>query len=297
MPAADPRTRAATSPALRRFLPRSLALSRAAAQGERRWRVPSERARALAVTEAIVAGTGRAQELTELARRRLIEEQADGALFWEPWRVSELDGRSAAALGDALGAGRRLILSVCHLGPYFLQCSPLKPLGISTIFVSGPWFFEVPEPGLWGRRLARWRRGVEWLGGRLVPSAGSFEVVRALIETGEVVTSYFDMPGSTRTAFLGKPVDLSAGTSRLAHQTGALILPLRARRDGTRVFTDVWQAIDARRFAGPGELHEALAAVHERSILEIPEALEDPTRPGAWEQGASPSEWARPGRD
>jgi hypothetical protein len=44
------------------------------------------------------------------------------------------------------------------------------------------------------------------------------------------------------------------------------------------------------------ELHEEIAAIHERWILEAPEALEDPRRAGAWEEGATATEWVRPGR-
>jgi hypothetical protein len=33
--------------------------------------------------------------------------------------------------------------------------------------------------------------------------------------------------------------------------------------------------------------------VHETSILELPQTLEDPNRAGAWEGGAGPGGWAR----
>jgi hypothetical protein len=296
LPPADLPTRLKTSPLLRRALPRGLVLRRASAKGERLWSDAGERERAIATMEQIVAGTPRAAEVSELARRRLVEEQVTTSLFWQPWRDSEIEQDSREAADRALGSGRRVLISLCHLGPYFLALSPLDATGLSPIAAAGSWFFAAPEPGLWGRRLARWWQGIETRGERLIDAAGSFEALRVLIEDGEVILVYFDLPGSLRTDFLGKPVMLASGTSQLAHQTDALVLPLRARREGSRVFTDVWEALDPREFPDAEALHRALAAVHERSILEMPETLEAPGRPGAWEDAASTSEWARPAR-
>ncbi len=294
MPPVDLRTRLKTTPALRRALPRRVVLARAAAKGTRLWEEESERERALAAMSAILAGTPRAGEIDELARAHLIEDEANKALFWAPWRTSAMDERSTEEVRRAFSSGRRVLVSACHLGPFFLQISPIIATGVSTIAVSAPWFFARPTPDYWGRRVTRWWRGCAGRGERLAYSVHSFEVIRTLIERGEVVLIYFDLPGSVRTDFLGKPVMLASGTARLAHQTDALVLPLRARRDGARVWTDVWAALDTRSFAGPDELHRALAAVHERSILEMPEAFEDPGRAGAWESGARPDQWARP---
>ncbi len=282
-----------TSTALRRLLPTPLAVRRALAKGAAAWRDPEERERALEATNAIVSGTARAGEVDALARLRLIDEHAQRALFWQPWRTVSVDAASAANLRLALSSERRLLLSACHLGPYFLNMSALTSLGCSPVVVAAPWFFAQPTPDYWGRRLARWRRGIADRNERLASSAGGFAVAKALLEQGEMVLMYFDMPGSRRTQFLGKPVMLARGSAELAHQTGALVLALRARRVGARVWTDVSEPLDARDFAGAPELHDALAAVHERWVLELPETLEDPHRAGAWEDGATAREWAR----
>jgi hypothetical protein len=47
-------------------------------------------------------------------------------------------------------------------------------------------------------------------------------------------------------------------------------------------------------WGGPDALHDAIAAVHERWILQAPAAMEDPGREGAWEGGAGPGGWRRP---
>ncbi len=295
-PAALP-VRLKTSTALRRLLPTPLVVRRAVATGRAAWQDQDERRRALEATAAIVAGTARAGEVDALARLRLIDEHAQRALFWQPWRAVSVDAASVANLRLALSSERRLLLSACHLGPYFLNMSALTSLECSPVVVAAPWFFAQPTPDYWGRRLARWRRGIADRGERLACSAGGFAVAKALLEQGEKVLMYFDMPGSRRTRFLGKPVMLASGSAELAHQTDALVLALRARRVGARVWTDVSAPLDAREHAGARELHDALAAVHERWVLELPETLEDPHRAGAWEGGATEREWARAQQD
>jgi lauroyl/myristoyl acyltransferase len=295
IPSASLRIRIKTSPLLHRLIPTRLAVSRAEARGQKLWeRSSAEREHALATMEAIVEGTARAGEVTELAREHVVENEVLQALFWQPWRTAEMDAGSSARLDDALSCGRRLLLSQCHLGPIFYPMSVLAARGHITYAVAAPWFFQEPSSDYWGRRIARWRIGLFEREQRLVLSVGAFPVLEALLAEGEIVLSYFDMPGSRETHFLGKPVALATGTARLAVSTDALVLPLRARRAGHRVWVDVSAPLDPRHFAGAEQLHDALAAMYERWILETPFALEDPRRPGAWEQGATAEAWLRP---
>jgi lauroyl/myristoyl acyltransferase len=294
MPPASLSVRLRTSTPLRRLLPRRLAIARAQAKGRAAWEHPGEREQALATMNAILAGTSRAGEVQQLARRRLIEEAVQQELFWQPWRAVSMDPASSANLKRTLASDRRKLVSALHMGPYFLTMSAFAGAGHSTIVVSAPWFFQTPTPDYWGRRMAHWRKGVRLRGERLMCSGGSFANVKALLERGEIVMNYFDMPGSQRTHFLGKPVMLTGGSAQLAYQTEALILPVRPRRVAGRVWVDVSEPLDPLDFAGPHDLHVALAEVQERRILELPETLEDPNRAGAWEHGASADEWAVP---
>jgi len=87
---------------------------------------------------------------------------------------------------------------------------------------------------------------------------------------------------------------LTDGSARLAQEADAPILPLRPRREGHRVWMDIQAPLDPRDFADAQELHRALAGVHERLILELPHTLEDPHRPGFWEEGATADAWTKP---
>ena len=88
---------------------------------------------------------------------------------------------------------------------------------------------------------------------------------------------------------------LRDGTARLAVETGAIVLPQRVRREGTHVAVDYFDALDPRDFAGPDELHEALARVHERLVLDDPARVQDPIVTG-WGDCARPDGWSRPPR-
>lgn len=291
MPSARLDIRAKTSPWLHGPLPPWLAVRRAEHKGQRVWeRAPTARDDALAAMETIVAGTRRAGELHELARQYVIERTVDRALFWQqPWSAN-LDAPSAARLRGTLSGGRGVLLSACHVGAYYrLQCAPqLNTRG--TYIVPGPWFFQSPSPTYWGRRLARWHKGMK---SRPVPARGSFRIIQALLQRGDPVLLFFDMPGPRETRFLGKPTTLAEGSAQLALRADALVLPLRARRLGHRVWVEVAAPLDPREFAGVDQLHDALASLHEAWILENPAAMEDPRAIG-WEHGATARAWVQP---
>jgi benzoate-CoA ligase len=291
MPAAPLRVRLKTSPWLRSVLPAQLAVSRVERRAQARWELSAEdRESAREVMETIVAGTSRAGELDELARQYVIEEAVSRVLFWaQPWSA-KVDTSSAQRLEAAMSGKRGVLLSACHIGSFYrLQCAPPFKRRV-TYIAPGPWFFQVPSADYWGRRLARWRKGMK---SRPVPAKGSFRIIQALLERGESVFLFFDMPGPRHTRFLGKPAEMAEGSAQLALRADALVLPVRARRAGHRVWVDAAAPLDPREFADADQLHDALAAVHERWILENPAAMEDP-RSFGWQHGATPQAWVQP---
>jgi lauroyl/myristoyl acyltransferase len=295
MPPASLGIRVRTTPLLRRVTPTRIVVARAERQGRALWESnPAQRAQARAAIEAIVAGTHRADEVEALARDYTIENEAHRALFWQPWKAARLDAQSHERLREALAQGRGVLLSSCHMGPFFHSASLGASVGRTLYAVGGPWCFEPPSPDYWGRRVVRRLRGLSTHGGRLVRSVGAFPVLQELLRDGELVFVQFDVPGSHPTDFLGKPVMLTQGSARLALQADAPILPLRPRRDAHRVWMDIQAPLDPRDFTNVGELHWALADIHERLILELPHTLEDPHRPGFWEEGATAHAWTRP---
>jgi lauroyl/myristoyl acyltransferase len=124
-----------------------------------------------------------------------------------------------------------------------------------------------------------------------VDADASFERLCALLADGHIVTLAFDWPGATATRFLGRPVSMASGTARLAHHTGALVVPMRRTVRRWRGHATFGPAIDPRDHGDRRSLHEHLATVHERWIREDPAALEDPRRPGCWGPAATSAGW------
>ena len=298
LPRASLRVMLGTSRAVRRPLPLRAVVRRAERRGRELWDSdPDERRRALAAMDAIVGGTSRAGEVEALARQHVIEGKVHEAFFWQPWTAPQMDATSTARVRLALASGRGTLLSTSHMGPYLHGLSALSALGRTIYSVAGPWAFETPTPGRWGRRVARRRTEARERGERLVFSIGSFEVIEKLLEQGELLSVYFSVPGHRVTRFLGKPVMLASGTARLSFLAGAPILPMRVRRDRHDLWLDVGAALEPRDYGDVEELHDALAAVHEAWMLELPATAEDPNREGSWERSATAEGWTRDERE
>jgi lauroyl/myristoyl acyltransferase len=292
-----PSSRARLSYALKRRVPLAAKIAMAEAMGRLdAVRKPAELEEARTVTRAIVTGTHREGELEAIARRRLVAERLHEASFWRArW------DRDPVAGGDylhaAVAAGRGVIISFCHLGAFRGSIAPVKNReGRTTYVATNSWILEPPDGSEWSVRVEHWRRGLARSDGRVVKMPGTFETLAALLERHEVTMLAFDMPGSIDTRFLGKSVMLASGTAKLALRTDALVLPMRRVRRGVHLVIEYGPPVDPRGYDDAGSLHRDLAALHERWILERPEALEDPRRPGAWENCADPSGWPRPQR-
>lgn len=295
MPPASLGVRLKTTPLVRRALPTRVVVSRAERRGRAIWkRAPDARSYARSAIETIVSGTSRAGDIETLAKMHVVEREVNRALFWQRWRPVEIGSDSLANLRAATSAGTGVLVSYCHLGPFFHSVALGSMLERTTYTVAGAWCFEQPSPTYWGRRLVRRLEGAREHGGRLVRATRAFPVLKALLEEREVVLMHFDVPGQHETVFLGKQVMLTDGAARLAFASGAMIAPICLRRAGHQVWVDAGTPLHADAFAGVDELHEALAAVHERWILDMPHALEDPRRPGSWESGATPTGWTMP---
>jgi lauroyl/myristoyl acyltransferase len=285
----------ATSPMLHRLLPGPVAVAAGEARGRLLWsRSADVRERARAAMSAIVGGTERAGEVESLARRHVIERQVLLMLFWQPPRQARIDERSRVNIEAALAAGRGVLFSVCHLAAFWDALTPLQAWSQSRFAVVGGWWFATPTADYAGRRLVRFQQRSQARQERLVCSLHSFAVIESLLGEGQIVESFFDIPGSRETRFLGKRAMLASGTARLAAAADAIVLPARTRRVGHRMWVDVSPALDSRDFADFEQLHDTLAAIHSGLILDVAETLEDPRRPGVWEAGATADSWVMP---
>ncbi|MGZ6827489.1 MAG: lysophospholipid acyltransferase family protein [Mycobacteriales bacterium] len=251
---------------------------------------PAKRDAARSAMAAVVGGTSQAHRLEELAGRHPAA-MAEGTEF--SWRLRLLtrvpiDGMEH--LDRARAAGRGLIVSLVHCGPLngrvrlARELTPLHGVG-------GDWYFEAPPAGYYGYWVNYCRRISRWAGSRSILARGSRQELEQVLTDGGTVVLAMDLPGSTVTSFLGKPVEMAAGTARLAATTGALVVPIAlvpGRRPRWRI--RLGEPLDSQAFPSWRELHDTLAAWHERQILLAPEYYEDPVRAGGWAV-ATPSGW------
>lgn len=238
------------------------------------------------------AVAGPAENLDRLARRYLARDEQREAFIARPSIIPGMPADGAVHLRRAHAQGRGVIASFCHHGPFpGIGISVAEQAGAPVHPVAGAWLADPPSADL-PERVRVWRDAYAAAGITPVDAAGSFERLRALLEDGQIITLAFDWPGGTATDFLGRTVMMAAGTARLSHRTGALIVPTRRMQRRWRPRTRFAPALDPRGYDGWERLHRALAAVHEEWILEDPAALEDPRRAGAWGAGAIAAGWS-----
>ena len=265
-----------------------MAIAAAAVRGRWWWLQPTMRARARQAIDAIV---GPGPTTDALAREHLIHAAERNMFIRRSGMVSGVPVDGVHHLRTACAEGRGVLVSYCHLGPF-------AGLGVTVAEhvrgvhqVAGAWLAEpppgVPQSLLWHR----WRSMFDTAGVPLITAAGCFPVVSELLAGGAVVVIAFDWPGSAETVFLGRPVCLASGTARISHATGALVVPVMRHFRHFRARTVFGSPLDPQKYTGWRGLHDALAAQHERWILERPAALEDPRRTGAWEAFATAERW------
>ena len=257
----------------RRLVPAPVAVALAVARGRREWSDPERREAARAAIDAIV---GPVVERDALARQHLIEHAVREELIWRPWQFARapLEGREHPT--RAAAAGRGVIASLVHSGPFPAAAASLVGVTPRTCAVVGRWMrLPGPDDAMERRRL-RWLANFEEAGVRTVEAPGSYPVLVEVLRAGDLVLLAYDAPGPHATTFLGRPILLGSGTARLAADTGAIVVPIWRARDRWRPYTVAGPPLDPRDHAGWQELHDALAAIHTRWIRSRPAALENP---------------------
>ncbi|HEY9415398.1 MAG TPA: hypothetical protein VIQ30_11610 [Pseudonocardia sp.] len=251
-------------------------------------------AHAVTLVEPVVANTPAEADITVVARRFVAARARGWELTWRAWELERIPIRGVGTLRAARDAGRGVIISHTHLGP-FAAWLPLGRELQPLLFPQGDWLTDDPQPGYNGYQVEHWRRIYQDAGVTLMHNVGSAPRAHRLLRAGGAVLISMDVPGARRTVFLGKPVDLDDGTAHLAVKTDALVLPATLIPEGRRWEIHIGDALDPRDFAGPDELHLELARIHEEPILRHPEHMEPPARwlwgsvgRGGWHKRPSP---------
>ncbi len=225
-----------------------------------------------------VTGLPESGELDEVAKRYVFEMAKRDELSWRIWLATRIPVDRIHVLREAQARGG-VIVNFMHHGQFGGVFGSLGRYGIETHIATDPWFFTQRSPKYNGYRGRQHLRTISHAGGRPFPAAkGSYARMRELLEEGAVVAIASDLPGSTPATFLGREIGVPSGAPRLAVETGALVVPLTAHRDGNFQRLEVGDPIDPAAF---DDLHGVLAEIlrrHEPAIRAWPEAVERPLR-------------------
>ena len=264
------------SKAFHRALPTPLALRLAALRGWLEWHaVARRRAEALELTEAIRGLAPSSPEAARFARRRLVEDAVLAELQWRPWLGRTIPIEGFERLARAREAGRGVIFATAHIGPFLGVVHALAARGIKVYVAGGQ---TGPEPEFDGRR-GRWtlmqNRWVEDCGARWVHLGGSYRLLKALLERGEVCVMTVDAPGEIEVELAGHPARVRSGVASLALETGAPIVPGATLRRGWGQAVTLFEPVDPADFDDSVQLTHHLVDVLGEVLLRDPEQAHD----------------------
>jgi len=258
-----------TNPTLNRLVPTFVAVRIALRVGRSRWKQEPRRDDALAWAHLVARSDAGEDEIGNLARTALQEQAAKQALFWRPWRAAGAPIEGIERLRELVREGRGAVISYPHLSEHTLL--------MLAIASQGPRLFlprkRAPKadkiaPDYRGRRRRELLQRMERTGSRWVGRGNAFELLRTLVESGEVVMIAVDVKGSRPSTYLGHQVHLARGPAELAFVTGAPVFPAYAHRTGSRLRFVIEDPISPADFDSADALHHRLVSRAEAAVTE-----------------------------
>jgi lauroyl/myristoyl acyltransferase len=265
------------SPLLHRAVPTAVALGLGAARGWLEWRTsPRRRAEALRQTETIRRLPQGSAKTRRYARRRIVEDALQAELQWRPWlwRAMPIEGIEHLDAARARSGGG-VIVGTVHIGPILGAPHALAARGIKLYVSGGQWG---GEPVAYHGRRGRWTtmqdRWMEEAGCRWVHRGGSYRVLKALLERGEVCFTAVDVPGTTPLEFGGRRVCVRTGVASLALEAQVPVVPTVTLRRGHRQVVVMSEPVDPSRYDNPLHLTQHLLRTLEPFLLQQPEQVQ-----------------------
>ena len=260
---------------IQRLVPDRIAMRIAWAVGWLRWYWPPARRRAIARVSLTVKGTPREGEERKLARRELAIQTMRVELSFRRRHLDRVPVDGWDRLERALSSERPTLLTGAHIGMGGNQV--IARSGIPFAAAAGTWMdpdADIDLHGFHGHRVRAWRWWCDHNGVRLVTAGDSYPLLRTLLERGETCYVATDVPGQMRTRMAGKAACLASGPAMLAHETGALVVPLVALLHAGGLRLEVLEPIDPWTLGGPQEIADRLAEIYGDLMVRHPEQVE-----------------------
>ncbi len=216
-----------------------------------------------------------------VAARAMREFMECVELFWRPWLLSRAVVENRQVLRAAQREGRGVVAVFPHFGPSYAQFPAMQRYGLDVSVVASPHHFDTGQANSYDARFARQgARYLEVLGpGRVMQRAadssepGVFPTTLTLVQSGKTVLIAFDIVGNLPTPFLGRRLRLTNGAARVAHDGGALVVPVINRRRGTTPLVRFGDILDPADFDDAEALQSAIGLQMEQWALEAPETV------------------------
>jgi KDO2-lipid IV(A) lauroyltransferase len=260
-PVRDGRLRQAlhARPRMRRALGLRRAVRLARLRGRAEWRLrPGLRRAATARARTLLGRGADPGAVRVLARDHLLEGTMQGELTWQPWAAARMPVRGIEHLEAARAGGRGAILAGAHVGPMLNLTYALAARGHPPYVVTLRRPDRPLPPGPRGRWIRMQHIQVERAGCRWVRlgEPGNYDLLRALLERGELCWLNWDVPGDLPVPLLGGTAHVRTGLARLALETGAQVVPGLSWREGDGHAAELLRPVDP------------VAHADERAVLE-----------------------------
>ena len=265
---------------LRAKVPASLLPALVAARTRAEWRREEVREDARAQMRFLLEHSRPDVDLDAVALAYVRYQARRGELRWHPELITSLRVDGMGYLLGARSSRRGVVLNFVHHGYYDGAFPSIARLGAPTHMVVYPYMLE-PDAPLWLRQHLVVGTAN---GGAAVSAAVGTDGLVDLLRRGEVLAVASDVPGRTPMTFVGRKVRGSFGAARLACDTGAPVVVMTSEEDEHGPLIRLHEPLDPRDFASPQELLARMLAMHERVLLQWPEATDLPlSRWGAME--------------
>lgn len=255
----------------RRLVPAPVGVRLALLAGNLGGLFPGPRRRAAEGLRVVLPPETSDRALRRVARKQLGERLAFLELFFRPWRMDKIEVLGEQNLAEARRGGRGAIVAIMHFGLWWAISLALLQRGVKVYVVRFGAVEDAPtHHGLMARYGVERLRLHEELGGRIVGRGGSYAVLRALLERGEVCSINADPPSSDASApstvFRGKRVRFATGIGRLSKEAGVPIQPAVAYREGARPVVRLLEPLASDDFANAEAMRVRLTNVFDREL-------------------------------
>ena len=230
----------------------------------------------------LVGATDRAGELEELAHDHVREVYLRLESYWRPWQITRTPPRFTNELQQLRRARRPVIVSYLHQGTFTghiaALCRVVTPLHVPVASGIADLDSSRGDSSYLRTHAVRTAHLIKGSGGVLFDAGGSKQRISELLHAGEMVAIAADIAGRNEISLLGRETRVAGGTSRLAFETGALVIPMTVGHDGKKEIATLEVGLDPKNFADAQGLLNQLMTVFERALLAWPQGSERPLR-------------------